>query len=85
MPNNVIMRKIVLTANYQKLNGTSLVCNCDISCVPTNAADATFRTAEGQEVPWAKGEYHPFVGVDLNQIEVKGTPGDVVTVVGNTR
>ena len=85
MSNVVIMRKIILTANYQKLNSTPLVCNCDVTCVPTNAGDATFKTTEGQEIAWVAGEYHPFIGVDLSQIEVKGTPGDVVTVVGNTR
>ena len=38
----------------------------------------------GEPVPWVAGEWHDFWSVNLNEIVIKGTPGDVVTVIGGT-
>jgi hypothetical protein len=83
--NGVIMRKLVLTANYQPLSGRPIVGTVDICTPPTNAASATFMGDDGTtEVPWVKGEMHTLQRVDLSTIQVKGTAGDIVTVIGNT-
>ncbi len=82
--NNVIMRKLVLTADFQPLAPGSVVGSFTISATPNNASDAVFLGDEGADVPWVPGEWHTFASVDLAEIQVKGTPGDVVTVIGGT-
>jgi len=82
--NNVVMRKVVVTADYQPLAGTSLVASVEISTPPTNADPVIFKGDDGSEVPWLPGEFHSFKSIDLGSLQVKGTPDDVVTVVGGT-
>ncbi len=82
--NNVIMRKVILTAEYQALSAVALIGSVEISCPAGNAGPAIFRGDDASEVPWMPGEWHAFVAVNLAEILVKGTPGDVVTVVGGT-
>jgi hypothetical protein len=80
--NNVIMRKLVLTADYQPLATKRIVGSVTISAPLSNDDDAMFRGDEGDDVPWVPGEWHSFSRVNLAEIQVKGTPGDIVTVVG---
>ena len=82
--NNVVMRKIVVTGSYQPLSAQSLIASVTISTPPTNAGTVDFLGDDGTDVPWISGEWHELRSVDLSQIKVKGTPGDVVTVVGGT-
>ena len=82
--NNFIMRKIDVTGSYQPLVTDSLVGTVTISCPPTNAAAVQFKGDDGSDVPWLAGEWHELRSVDLAEIQVKGTPGDVVTIVGGT-
>jgi hypothetical protein len=82
--NNVIMRKIILTADYQPLASQSLVGSVTISAPPGNAGNVSFKGDDGSDVPWIPGEWHTFRSVDLSAIQAKGTPGDTVTVVGGT-
>jgi len=84
MPNNIILRKIDVTDQWQKLSAVPLIGSVTISTPPGNQADVLFRSNEAIEVPWINGEWHQFQRVDLSQIEVKGTAGDTVTVVGGT-
>jgi len=87
MPNNVLMRKVVVTDAYQPLTAASTVVTVTVSALPSNAGPVYFKGddpgAPG-DVPWIPGEWHEFRSVDLAEIEIKGTPGDVVTVVGGT-
>jgi len=82
--NNTIMRKVTVVANYQPLSATELIGSVTISAQPTNSGPVYFKGDDGSDVPWLPGEWHRFVSVNLAEIEVKGTPGDVVTVVGGT-
>ena len=82
--NNVIMRKIVVAADYQPLVADRLVGSVTISTPPDNAADVQFQGDDGSDVPWVPGEWHEFRSVNLASIRIKGTPGDAVTVVGGT-
>lgn len=82
--NAVIQRKVVLTADWQPLSAKSLVGSFDISAPPANAGPVLFLADDGSEVPWCSGEYHSWKSVDLSQIFAKGTPGDLLTIVGGT-
>jgi len=82
--NNTIMRKIVVTDSYLPLVSESLVGSVTISCLPTNAGDVFFKGDDGSDVPWKPGQWIDFRRVDLAAIEIKGTPDDVVTVIGGT-
>lgn len=82
--NNTIMRRVEATAGYRPLAEQSLVASVTISCPPTNAAAIHFRGDDGSDVPWLPGEWHGFKSVNLHEICVKGTPGDVVTIIGGT-
>jgi len=82
--NNVIMRKIDVTAGYQPLVSDRLVGTVTLSCPPGNAGNVMFRGDDCSDVPWVPGEWHRLVRVNLAEIEIKGTSGDVVTVVGGT-
>jgi len=82
--NNVVMRKVTVGAAYAPLSTTALVASVTISCPPANAGNVVFKGDDGSDVPWVPGEWHDFRGVNLAEIEVKGTPGDAVTIVGGT-
>lgn len=82
--NNTIMRAIEVTDQFQPLVQDRLVGSITISCPPTNTNDVIFLGDDGSEVPWLPGEWHSFQRIDLAEVQVKGTPGDVVTVVGGT-
>ena len=84
MANNVLMRKVTVGAAYAPLVADSLVASVTLSCPPSNAGDVTFKGDDGSDVPWVPGEWHTFKRIDLAVVEVKGTPGDVVTIVGGT-
>jgi len=82
--NNVVMRRIVLTGSYQPVATQRVTASVTVSCPPTNRATAFFKGDDGADVPWVPGEFHEFNGIDLSSLQVKGTAGDVVTVVGGT-
>lgn len=82
--NNVIMRKFVVTGSYQPLVSQTLIGSVTISCPPANAGVVLFKGDDGTDVPWVAGEWHDFQRVDLSSMQVRGTPGDTVTIVGGT-
>jgi len=82
--NNTIMRQIDVTADYQPLVADRLVATVTISCAPDNADVVYFLGDDGSDVPWRPGEWHSVHRVDLSEIQIKGTVGDTVTLVGGT-
>ena len=82
--NNVLMRKIDVTGDYAPLAASTTVASVTISCPPANSGTVYFKGDDGSDVPWIPGEWHDFQSVNLAEIEVKGTPGDTVTLVGGT-
>ena len=82
--NNVVMRKTTVTGDYQPLVPARLVASVTISTPPTNAGNVLFKGDDGSDVPWVPGEWHEFRSIDLAGVQVKGTPGDVVSLVGGT-
>jgi len=82
--NNTIMRKIDVAAAYRSLVSAPLVGSVTISCPPTNASVVYFKGDDGSDVPWQPGEWHTLHHVDLSAIEIKGTVGDTITIIGGT-
>lgn len=83
--NNVILRTIPLTVDFQPLSAQEVeVASVDVTCPPGNHGNAIFQGDDGSEVAWIPGEYHTFLRVNLAAVRVRGTPGDVLTLVGGT-
>ena len=82
--NNVVMFSVALSGEYRALSDRPLVASVDISASPSNAGPVYFLGDDGRDVLWQISEWHSFKSVDLSKISVKGTPGDVVSVVGGT-
>jgi hypothetical protein len=84
--NNVIMRVITLDGgDYKPLVPESLIAGTVvISCPPANAGPVFFKGDDGSDVPWTPSEWHEFKSVDLHEVQVKGSDGDTVTIVGGT-
>ena len=82
--NNVVQRALTLTADWQPLATQDEMASVDIQAPPSNAGLVYFRGDNGTAVPWIPGEYHTFFRVNLRDFQVRGTPGDLVTVIGGT-
>ena len=82
--NNAVMFTFEVSEEYRPLSEKPLVASVDISAPPGNSDSVLFRGMDGTDVIWIRGEWHTMIRVDLSTIYVKGTPGDVVSVVGGT-
>lgn len=83
--NNSILRTIVLSAEFQPLSAQKVeVATVDVTAVPGNLGPVIVQGVDGGEVAWIPGEYHSFQRVNLAEIRVRGTPGDLLTLVGGT-
>lgn len=80
----MIMRKIDVSENYTPLVSQKTVCTVTISAPPTNTGNIFFKGDDGSDVFFLPGEWHCLVRVNLADIQIKGTVGDVVTLVGGT-
>lgn len=80
--NAPIMRQISLGTNYQPLVASSLVGTFTIT-----ASNATISLLgdDGQAVPLNKNQSFTLRGVNLADIQAKGSIGDHITVIGATR
>ncbi len=83
MANNVFMSQIAVDGTPKPL-GERAVYTVDVSCPPTNSAPVYFRVGDGPEVAWLPSEWHNLRRIRLSEITVRGTPGDVVSIVGGT-
>ena len=82
--NNIIMRKIDVTGNYTPLAAEKTVVTVTISAPPTNTGNVLFKGDDGSDVFFVPGEWHTLKSINLADIQIKGTVGDVVTIVGGT-
>lgn len=82
--NNIVMKVINCNGGVQALSTTPLVASVTVSCPPTNGGTVQFMVEGGNWVPWQPGEWHEFESVNLAELKLSGTPGDIVTVVGGT-
>ncbi len=81
--NNTILRQINVTDEFQPLASARTVASVTVSAPPTNTANVTLKSADG-EVQMIPGEWQEFHHIDLSELQVKGTAGDIVTAVGGT-
>mgnify|MGYP001441078688 CR=1 FL=1 len=83
---NVILRTITVTNAWQSLADRPLIGSVTISTPPSNAATVLLRSTDdpANEVFFVNGEWHDFQRIDLSTLQVKGTSGDKVTVIGGT-
>jgi len=81
--NNTILRQIDVTDEFQPLANEKTVASVTVSCPPTNAANVTLKSADG-EAMMIPGEWQEFHRIDLSELQVKGTAGDIVSVIGGT-
>ena len=70
--NNVVMRKITVTGEYQPLVSSSLVASVTISTPPTNAGDVLFKGDDGSDVPWVAND------MDRTQTAVRQQIGEIL-------
>ncbi len=82
--NNAILRRITVTASYQPLTSERVVGSFTITAPPSNADPVQFLGDTGDDVPMVPGEWHRFKSINLAELQVRGTPGDIVTVIGGT-
>lgn len=81
--NNTILRQIDVTDEFQPLASERTVASVTISCPPGNAENVTLKSADG-EAQMIPGEWQEFHRIDLSELQIKGTAGDVITVIGGT-
>ena len=82
--NNTIMRLVTVTGTYTPIATTRTVATVNISCPPGNSGDVYIRGDLDEDVPIEPGEWHDLQKIDLAELFVKGTPGDVVKIIGGT-
>lgn len=84
MPNNLILRRVEVGDDWRPLSDVPLVATVDISTPPTNAGPVFFRAGVAEESFFIGGETHTWRNADLSTVEVRGQPGDIVTIIGGT-
>ena len=82
--NNLIARKIDFTTAFAPLAVKRTVATITITAPPTNSDVAYLQGDTAQEVPLVPGEWHTFQRVNLADIQVKGSVGDKLTLIGGT-
>ena len=84
---NTVQRSITVTTSYAPLTAldSEVYATMDVSCPPGNTGSVNFLGDDGEDVPWVPGEWHTLRHTDLASLQIKGTAGDIVTVVGGTR
>jgi len=82
--NNPYMKDVVVTDAYTPLEAQRTVLSVMIQCPLSNAGPVYFRGPGFEDIAWPPGEWNPFRGLNLADIEVRGTPGDVVAIRGGS-
>ncbi|MCP4248083.1 MAG: metallophosphoesterase [bacterium] len=76
---------IAVSSLWQAISSSPLIVDATIVVPPANGADVEVRWDGGDAEIMPPGSRLPIGGVDLARLEFKGTVGDRVLVVGNTR
>ena len=80
-----IIRQASLTSEYAPVSETSEVCFVTLSAPATNQHTANVLGDDGAtDVPMSPGQQFPLHAVDLADIRLKGTAGDVITIIGSS-
>ena len=78
-----VLRTITLGASYAPLSVVPLIGNFTITAIGSNSGPCYFLGDDASDVIVAVNNWFEFVGVDLAALQMKGTPGDKVTVIGH--
>jgi hypothetical protein len=82
--NLVVAQNFVLSADYAPLvEDASLIGDVEITN-PSGNGSVSLLGSDGEDVVWAAGEWHDFRRVRLATLQFKGTPGQKLTLIGNT-
>jgi hypothetical protein len=84
MANNVILRVVHVTEAFRPLSDRPLIGTVTISAPPFNTNPVFLRAGEGEEAYLIPSEHHLLHKVDLSTLEVYGTEGDVLSIIGGT-
>ncbi len=82
--NNLIARKITVTDEFQALASEKTIATVTVSVLPNNSGEVLLLGDTADEVPLQPGEWHTLQSVNLADIQIKGTSGDVITIIGGT-
>lgn len=82
--NNVVARKVELSSVYSAPAVKRFVATVTISVPPTNVNPVYMLGDGGKDILLLPGEWHTFKQIDLSKIFFKGTPGEIITVIGGT-
>lgn len=84
--NNVIIRKVNLTNQFQRLATTKIVGNFTFRAGSTGSGAVLLRADDGsQDVNLDRAVQFTLNGVDLSDIQAKGNVGDFIVIIGSTR
>ncbi len=84
MANSIILRTVEVTEEWRPLSPEPLVGTVDVSTPPTNSGPVFFKAGVGEEAWFLPGEFHAFQRIPIHSVFVKGTAGDMVTIIGGT-
>ena len=85
MPANTVIRRIDLSSAWKALAESPLIADVAILVHSKNVDPCAILGDADEEVALAQGARITLRGVDLNEVFVKGTAGDVLAVIGATR
>lgn len=81
----MVCKKITLAVGYAAASATAVMGTVDMLAAADNVGVAYIRGDDGvTDVPIPKGVSFPLHGVDLSTVFLRGTPGDVVVLIGGT-
>lgn len=85
MAHNPIFRKVTITENYSPLSDTSLRGKFTIVASMSNLGMVEVKGEDGGDLPvFSPNTHFDFLDIDLRDIQVKGTAGDVLMIAGES-
>lgn len=79
----LVAQSITLTTSYVAVSSVEQRFSGEISARTDNTGDAYLQDDDGSgDVALEAGEWKTFQQIDLSGLSVKGTAGDVLTVIG---
>ncbi len=82
--NNTIIRNVSVTGTYAPVTSQRTVATVTVTSAISNGSAVYLKGDTGDDVAIWPGEWHIFKSINLAELKVKGTSGDVVTVIGGT-
>ena len=85
MQNNAYGDEIIITTTPTALSAVSLVLNFNLYALVGNTGDVTITLADGNSYRLERDNTtRDFVNIDLADVKLSGTDGDIVIIEGGT-